>query len=1084
MTETAQEKLQSEIAGRLEGVRSKIAIPLISILLAFIVGTIILVFMAADPITSFYYMTLGTFTPTKLADTLFNATPLLFTGLSVAVAFRGGMFNIGTEGQMIFGGFCSALVGFGLNLYFGITLPAIVMIPLLLIAGMVGGALWAFIPGLLKAKRGVHEVITTIMLNYVALTLMVFLVGDLSSPFIDQNYGSGNVSPQSPKIAESGKIGTVANSFIDTLFRFIVEPFKYSRFHWGFFIGIIACFVVYLLLWKTKFGYETRAVGYNPHAAKYGGINVSNNTIKVMMVSGALGGIAGAIEVMALWMRFVNGFSSLYGFDGIAVALIGGNHPIGVIFGALLFGWLKSGGQVLQIKGMSRDLANTLKGLIVFFVAVPLIAKSVISHFNNSEQYIKYCTNLKIIEAKKEESMHDSVWKRFFHKGRALTSFIIGVIAADTSSLFNKLRINFRSIINIVFIMIVVFLTTSGIIFIAPIIQQMGDAFFSPISAILTSYELIKPINDFFSSLFSIEILLLGIALILSALVSYKSRQRGQEKIIKYFFFLITGIFGVIFGLKAADIFGQEITLLILISIIIAFILVQEVQARKSTAEERANLSAIPITVRQRRAVIIYTIFTAVLLAFLGFIIYLSPGIIPLPFSFGTSILLPKPYNFFFFTLADLGALIAAIAVVFIIISLLVLGRYELPRKNRLSAIFKVFSLLTAFLTFAVIFNLNSTLLFTMTLSIATPIGLASLGGMFSEKSGVVNIGLEGMMLTGCFVSVWISYETGDPWAGVLGAIIAGGLMGLLHAIASIKFRADQVVVGVAINLLATALTTLGLIAVWNVRGTSPTVTGLSELVEIPIVGQLLYALSGGNSGLSPLVYLFIVIIFISGWVIQKTSFGLRVRAVGEHPRAADTLGINVFMIRYICVVLSGILAGLGGAMLTLGTVPIFGKGMTTGRGFVALAALIFGAWNPIGAALASLLFGFAYAFRFQLDASGASWLLEIPTIELIFLLCIPIIFALIAGLIIIKAVKTVRQSEVLDKTTKVFLYILPVVIVVAVVSQIFIIAGADLFLEKLTPTLPFLITIIAVATVAKRGKAPAADGIPYIKEG
>jgi simple sugar transport system permease protein len=545
----------------------------------------------------------------------------------------------------------------------------------------------------------------------------------------------------------------------------------------------------------------------------------------------------------------------------------------------------------------------------------------------------------------------------------------------------------------------------------------------------------------------------------------------------------------VIFGLKAADIFGQEITLLILISIIIAFILVQEVQARKSTAEERANLSAIPITVRQRRAVIIYTIFTAVLLAFLGFIIYLSPGIIPLPFSFGTSILLPKPYNFFFFTLADLGALIAAIAVVFIIISLLVLGRYELPRKNRLSAIFKVFSLLTAFLTFAVIFNLNSTLLFTMTLSIATPIGLASLGGMFSEKSGVVNIGLEGMMLTGCFVSVWISYETGDPWAGVLGAIIAGGLMGLLHAIASIKFRANQVVVGVAINLLATALTTLGLIAVWNVRGTSPTVTGLSnirlpELVEIPIVGQLLYALSGGNSGLSPLVYLFIVIIFISGWVIQKTSFGLRVRAVGEHPRAADTLGINVFMIRYICVVLSGILAGLGGAMLTLGTVPIFGKGMTTGRGFVALAALIFGAWNPIGAALASLLFGFAYAFRFQLDASGASWLLEIPTIELIFLLCIPIIFALIAGLIIIKAVKTVRQSEVLDKTTKVFLYILPLAIVVAVVSQVFVIAGADLFLEKLTPTLPFLITIIAVATVAKRGKAPAADGIPYIKEG
>jgi len=310
-----------------------------------------------------------------------------------------------------------------------------------------------------------------------------------------------------------------------------------------------------------------------------------------------------------------------------------------------------------------------------------------------------------------------------------------------------------------------------------------------------------------------------------------------------------------------------------------------------------------------------------------------------------------------------------------------------------------------------------------MTLSIAAPIGFASVGGMFSEKSGVVNIGLEGMMLTGAFVSVWFCYVTRDPWVGVIGAIIAGALMGLLHAIASIKYRADQVVVGVAINILALALTTLGLFVVWGIRGTSPTVRGipnikLSFLKDIPIIGQFFYDLSGGASGTDPLIYIFIILIFVSAWVIQRTSFGLRVRAVGEHPRAADTVGINVYAIRYICVMLSGIFASIGGAALTLGDVPIFRQNMSSGRGFVALAALIFGGWSPVGAALASILFGFTYAFRFQLEAAGVGWIV------------------------------------------------------------------LGLHLEKLTPTLPYLITIIAVAAIAKRMRPPAADGIPYVKEG
>ncbi|UCG90780.1 MAG: ABC transporter permease [Candidatus Heimdallarchaeota archaeon] len=312
-----------------------------------------------------------------------------------------------------------------------------------------------------------------------------------------------------------------------------------------------------------------------------------------------------------------------------------------------------------------------------------------------------------------------------------------------------------------------------------------------------------------------------------------------------------------------------------------------------------------------------------------------------------------------------------------------------------------------------------------LTLAIATPIGFAALGGMYSEKSGVVNIGLEGMMLTGAFTAVWISFETGNAWLGVLGAIIAGAFMGLLHAIASIKFRANQVVVGVAINILASAVTTLGIVLVWGTEGTSDVPPILRNvkfpfLKDIPIIGPLLYNLTNADVGLSPLIYVFFIIMILSAWIIQRTNLGLRIRAVGEHPRAADTLGINVYRMRYLAVILSGLLAALGGAQLTLGWATVFNKDMTTGRGFVALAALIFGGWHPLGAAFASLFFGFAYTFRFQLDVMGlaANW----------------IVF--------------------------------------------------NLHLDALTPTIPFIITIMAVAIVAKRMRPPAADGIPYVKEG
>ncbi len=239
------------------------------------------------------------------------------------------------------------------------------------------------------------------------------------------------------------------------------------------------------------------------------------------------------------------------------------------------------------------------------------------------------------------------------------------------------------------------------------------------------------------------------------------------------------------------------------------------------------------------------------------------------------------------------------------------------------------------------------TIVFTATIRSATPLIFASLGGNFSEKSGVVNIGLEGIMTVGAFSAVFFSYKTGSPWAGLLGAIVVGALFGLLLAFLSINFKANQVVVGVAINILAASLTTFLLVEIWGRPGQTDNVN---------------YFQAWGPFNL--FTYLAFVMVAVSYYIIYKTPFGLRIRAVGEHPRAADTLGVNVYWIRYVCVTISGILAGIGGASLSIGSLSLFKEGMVAGKGFIALAALIFGKWNPVGAALACLFFGFADALQ------------------------------------------------------------------------------------------------------------------------
>jgi len=260
--------------------------------------------------------------------------------------------------------------------------------------------------------------------------------------------------------------------------------------------------------------------------------------------------------------------------------------------------------------------------------------------------------------------------------------------------------------------------------------------------------------------------------------------------------------------------------------------------------------------------------------------------------------------------------------------------------------------------------------LFAAALRMATPLVYASLGGLFSERVGIVNIALEGMMLTGAFSGVLTTYGTGSPWLGVLASVLVGGLLGLLHALLTVKFAGNQVVSGTGINLFALGFTAYMSQIVWGSRGASPTVPGLGPisiplLRDVPIAGEII-----GNQ--TPLVYIALVIVVLSYIVLFKTPTGLRIRAVGEHPAAADTAGVNVYRTKYLYVMVSGMLAGLGGAFLSLGHLSLFVFGMTGGRGFIALAAMILGGWTPFGALGASLLFGFADALQMRLQSVGA----------------------------------------------------------------------------------------------------------------
>lgn len=346
-------KSQSASKGVLSSAYKAVLFPLISIVIALLVA--VLFVMWGKGIGFFEGASLlfgaiwkGSFGQKQNAiETFVYVTPLLFTGLANAVAFKTGLFNIGVEGQFTVGVLASAAIGLIPGL------PRVIHIPLILLGGMAAGALWASVPGYLKAKVGTNEVVNTIMMNFIAMYLTNYIVmGPLNKAGV----------ASTPMIQESAK-----------LWRFLGAN---NRLNAGLFIGLIFVVLVYILFWKTTTGYEIRAVGLNPHAAEYGGISIKKNIILAMVISGAIAGIGGAVYVSGIQHNALQlaGFIN-YGFDGIAVALLAKSHPIGIVFSSILFGALNSSAISLQLANIPKQIVFLIQAIIIIFVAADYIFK-------------------------------------------------------------------------------------------------------------------------------------------------------------------------------------------------------------------------------------------------------------------------------------------------------------------------------------------------------------------------------------------------------------------------------------------------------------------------------------------------------------------------------------------------------------------------------------------------------------------------------------------------------------------------------------------------------------------------------------
>jgi general nucleoside transport system permease protein len=353
--------------------RDAIRVPALAVLTGLIIGAFAIILSGANVFTAYGALFIGSFgDPVRffngfqqlfttgetagllkaiypITESLVTATPYIFAGLSVALGFRCGLFNIGAEGQFFIGALCSAYVGYSL-----VGWPAYIHLPLALLGGAAGGALWGIIPGYLKARFGAHEVVNTIMMNWIAFKLSDWL---LNGPMKASGF-----RPVTPNIEATAELP-----------RFFPDPI---RLNWGLILAFVVAYALYWFLFKTTLGFEVRSVGANPDAAKYAGMSIIKNLVLVMAMAGGLAGLAGSAQVLGVDHWVGQGFSAGYGFDAIALALLGKSHPFGVVLAALLFGFLRSGATRMQsMAGIPIDIISIIQGLVIIFIAAPDIIR-------------------------------------------------------------------------------------------------------------------------------------------------------------------------------------------------------------------------------------------------------------------------------------------------------------------------------------------------------------------------------------------------------------------------------------------------------------------------------------------------------------------------------------------------------------------------------------------------------------------------------------------------------------------------------------------------------------------------------------
>ena len=329
-------------------------LPLVSLLVALLAAAAVVAWVGQDPLEVMRVLVWGAFGSARgLSYTLYYATTFVFTGLAVAVAFHGGLFNIGGEGQAIMGGLGTGLVA----LWWSATLPAWLMLPVMLLAGALFGLAWAAVPAYLQAYRGSHVVITSIMFNFIASSLLVYLLVNHLRP-------AGSMSVESVAFADSAKLPGMHQ-----LLGALGVDWPSSPLNLSVLLAALAALLVYLFLWRTRAGYRLRAVGASPSAAQYAGINARHQVLLAMAISGALAGLVGMNEIAGVSGKLLLEFVSGAGFTGIAVALMGRNHPVGIVLASLLFGALFQGGAevAFEVQGFSRDMVVMLQGFIVLF---------------------------------------------------------------------------------------------------------------------------------------------------------------------------------------------------------------------------------------------------------------------------------------------------------------------------------------------------------------------------------------------------------------------------------------------------------------------------------------------------------------------------------------------------------------------------------------------------------------------------------------------------------------------------------------------------------------------------------------------